>query len=275
MKNHLKLLIILLSYISIYNKVHAQTSNEKVFVKINGQVIDSQDKFNLFTLMIINSRTNTGIMGDPSGEFNIFLYKSDTLLISASGYKIKKICLKDSLLKKEYFMAIELEKKAFTPKATAMIPQRNLDLVKQKTDTTDMKNRIIYLKPVSVFALKGIDEINQEIAKIGVRKTDTYKNFTGLESPISYLYEAFSKIERSKRTVAGFENEDYKKTVLKHLFRVYIQADIINLNQNEFDDFISYCNLSDEFIKNASSFELVSAIKERYDFFSRMKIKKD
>ena len=103
--------------------------------------------------------------------------------------------------------------------------------------------------------------------KLGVRKKYSLEGVDAISSPITALYERFSKIEQSKRKVAEWENEDLRRDILKELFRLYIKNDIIDLKDDEFDAFIKYLNLSDTFIQNATQFELVMAIKGKYENF--------
>jgi hypothetical protein len=127
---------------------------------------------------------------------------------------------------------------------------------------------MFYLKEVSVFAPRTLKEIDKDIYNLD--STKAYKSYTdinGIESPITYLYERFSKFGRSKQKVAEWENEDLKRNILRDLFRLYIKYDIIDLNEDEFDAFIRYCNLSEDFIKEASQLELVMAIKGKYETF--------
>ena len=258
-----------------------QDNKTQSFIKIKGRVFDRQDLFSAFTLMVINEQSNTGVIGSPSGEFTIYAGRYDTLLISALGYQIKKICFKDSLPQNEYSVSVELQKKTYTYQISRVLPQvKKNNLInsdasgfdsKQK-DSLQLKDKTIYLQPIPVYVQKKLTEIEKDLDKLRVRQTDLYKASDLLSSPITALYEAFSKIERSKRKVAVLENEDYKKSLLKDLFRIYIKADIINLSGEEFDNFIWYCNFSQSFIKNASQFELVMAIKERYEVFSKNKI---
>jgi hypothetical protein len=71
-----------------------------------------------------------------------------------------------------------------------------------------------------------------------------------VQSPITFLYQQFSRKEQSKRQVAYMENEDRKRELLKELFRLYVDYDIISLSDEQFDDFITYLNVSDEFLKH-------------------------
>ncbi len=187
--------------------------------------------------MVINKRSNNGTFADSDGKFSISAMQSDTILLSAVGFKIKKICIKDSTAKKVYNIIIPLEKLYFT------------------------------LHEVSVFAIRNLNEIQRDIDKLGIKKTYTVEGLDAISSPITYLYERFSKFARSKRKVAEWENEDFKRDILKDLFRLYIKHDIINLNEEEFDAFIKYLNFSDYFMQNATQLELTMAIKGKYENF--------
>lgn len=213
-------------------------SSQEVLVKITGQAYDKETKLPLPKLMIINKRTSNGVFADAEGKFTITARQTDTIMFSALGFMLKKICLKDSAARLQYSVYIPLEKLYYT------------------------------LKEVSVFAPKTLKEIDKDIAGLDSNKAySSYKDINGLESPITYLYERFSKFGRSKQKVMEWENEDMKKNVLKDLFRLYIRNDIIDLSEEEFDAFIIYCNLSEDFIKSASQFELTMAIKGKYESF--------
>lgn len=206
-------------------------------VTIHGQAYDKESKLPLPRLMVINKRTNNGLFADSEGKFSISALQTDTLVLSAIGFKVKKITLKDSVARKEYNINIPLEKLYFM------------------------------LKEVSVFASRNLNEIQEDIDKLGVKRTYTTENIDALSSPVTYLYERFSKFGKSKRKVAEWENEDLKRDILKDLFRLYIKHDIIDLSEEEFDAFIKYLQLSDEFIKSATQLELVLAIKGKYENF--------
>jgi len=207
-------------------------------VRIKGKVVDDEGKDALYHIMIINQRSGTGTFAESDGIFNVQIQRTDTVLFNAMGYSIKKICFRDSAYRTEYNgLVIKLKK-----------PEYNLE-------------------NVNIVAVRKLDEIQQDIKKLGIKKTDTYQHFTGIESPITYLYERFSRIEQSKRKVAQLESEDRRREVLKDLFHLYIQYDIINLSDSQFDAFINYCNLSDSFIKNSTQYDLVMTIKKKYKDF--------
>lgn len=206
-------------------------------VVVEGQAYEKDSKLPLPKLMVINKRTNQGIFADSEGKFAVKIKQSDTLIFSAVGFIFKKVSIADSVPKSNYYIKVPLEKLHYT------------------------------LKEISVFANRTLNEIDKDIAELDSTKTYSFKDINGLQSPITYLYMRFSKFGRSQMKVAAWENEDLKREILKDLFRLYIKNDIIDLNEEEFDAFIKYCNLSEEFIKTASQFELVMAIKGKYENF--------
>ncbi len=207
-------------------------------ITITGIAYDKNDnKLPLPKLMIINTRTNNGLFADAEGKFSITARQTDTILFSSIGFLIKKICLKDSVPKKQYNIEVPMLKLQYT------------------------------LKEISVFATRDLSDIQKDINKLGVKHDYLVEGLNGFASPITYLYERFSKRERSKRNVAEMENEDLKRDVLKDLFRLYVKHEIIDLTDEEFDAFIKYLNFSDDFIQNASQFELTMAIKGKFESF--------
>ncbi|MFL5762973.1 MAG: hypothetical protein ACJ77K_03465 [Bacteroidia bacterium] len=207
-------------------------------VNMTGKIYDKDNKLTaLSRLMVINKRTNQGSFAGTDGQFSIVILPSDTVVFSALGYKVRAICFKDSVAKGRLYAEVPIQKLQFE------------------------------LKEISVFAPRSLSEIQNDIDRLGVNRTYNTSGVNAFESPITALYERFSKFEQSKRKVAEWENEDLKRDVLKDLFHLYVKFDIIDLKDEEFDDFIKYLNFSDEFIKSASQFELVMAIKGKYENF--------
>lgn len=216
----------------------SSTSYSQTAVVIAGKVYDKENsKLPLTRLMIINKRTNNGSFASSDGKFSLTIFPSDTIIFSAIGFKVRNICFKDSLKNGVSNFEIALSKLHFE------------------------------LKEVNVFANRSLSEIQKDIDKLGVDRSYSTSGINAFESPITALYERFSKFEKSKRKVADWENEDLKRDVLKDLFHLYVKYDVIDLKNEEFDAFIKYLNLNDEFIKNATQFELIMAIKGKYESF--------
>jgi len=205
---------------------------------INGKVYDKNNRgLPLPNVMIINKRTGHGEFADAEGKFTISALPTDSILFSTEGFHLKKIFLKDSLPQRQYNLEVPMQHLQYT------------------------------LKEISVFATRNLSDIQKDIDKLGKKSTYSTTGANVLESPITALYERFSKYGIQKRKVEEWEDEEARRDVLKDLFRLYVKHDIIDLNDVEFDAFIKYLAFSDDFIKNASQFELVMAIKKKYETF--------
>jgi hypothetical protein len=231
--NYFLTILVLFLSLFLFNQ-----SNSQTLVSLSGRSFDKESRnLPIGSLMIINKRTNSGTFADVEGKFTLNILQSDTLIFSAIGFRVKKVCLKDSIARKQYIIEVPLQKISYE------------------------------LKEVSVFADRSLNEIQKDIDRLGKMNTYSVTGVNAIESPITALYERFSKIGKAKQKVSKWENEDLKRDILKDLFRVYIKFDVIELNDDQFDDFIRYLNLSDEFIQNATQFELVMAIKGRYESY--------
>ncbi len=225
-----------MGFIALTDWANAQSDN----ITVHGKAVNSRGLGGLYQVIVINQRTSTGLLADPNGHFTINALKTDTILVSASGYGVKKICFHDSIPRREFNVTIVLDSIHYS------------------------------LAEVKVYPTKNLREIEDERNRLGdIQKTDRYQDINALSSPIEYLYERFSRLEKSKRKVAQLEDEQARRQVLKDLFHVYIRHDIINLTDAEFENFIDYCNFTDDFIKNATDYDLVMAIKTRYDIFEK------
>jgi tyrosyl-tRNA synthetase len=119
--------------------------------------------------------------------------------------------------------------------------------------------------------LKTLSQIREEREALAMRETRLVTGVDVLQSPITALYQTFSKKEKNKRWIAEQEFKDNKRKVVQELLRLYVASDIIELNEDEFDDFISFLSLSETFLKTSTEMELYLFIKDKYDHYKRIK----
>ncbi len=88
-----------------------------------------------------------------------------------------------------------------------------------------------------------------------------------LQSPITFLYEQFSRREQSKRLEAELVNKDNRRELLQELFVKYVDYDIVQLKQQEFDKFAEFCDPGDELLKKWTQYEFILYVKRQYGLF--------
>jgi len=117
--------------------------------------------------------------------------------------------------------------------------------------------------------LKTLSQIKEERAALALRDTRLVSGINVLESPITALYQAFSKKEQNKRWIAEQVYKDNQRKVVQELLRLYVAYEIIDLQESEFDAFLLFLNLDPDFLKTASEMELITYIKDKFDHFKR------
>jgi hypothetical protein len=239
------ILILFLAIFFFTNNQHLLAQDvQSQRVNITGVVYDRESNVLLSNLMIINKATQQGFFAGATGSFTINVFKNDTIIIGASGYQNRKICFKDSADKTEFFVRVYMERLT------------------------------VQIREVVIIAPRDLDDIQQDIEKLGYRKEDyMLSGVDAVNSPITFLYQQFSKRERAKRHVAEMRNEDRKRELLKELLAKYVANDVIDLSDADFDDFIDYCNVSDEFMKYSTQYEFIIYIKRKYEFYRVLKTK--
>ena len=189
--------------------------------------------------MVINKSTGRGVFGQPNGSFSVYANNGDTISLSVRGYP---------------------------PVTVTVVADSNCQL----RGNYYITGKVQELNPVEVKPLKSLQEIKEERAALAMRETRTVTGIEVMQSPITALYQAFSKKERSKRWVAEQEYKDDQERIVKELLRNYVAYDIIELSDEEFEAFIQFLNLDDSFLKTATEMELITFIKDKYEHYQSL-----
>ncbi|MFN8167097.1 MAG: hypothetical protein U0X76_13300 [Bacteroidia bacterium] len=173
----------ILFFMVLSGLVKAATFSDSLTIQINGKAYFAENPATrLEDLMIINLRTSQGSFGKADGTFSVFVQKNDTLLIASTGYENTYYSVADSAYRTMY---------------TADIPLKKLSRV---------------LKEVTIFSPRDLESIYSDIKKLGYNKKDfEISGVDALNSPITFLYQEFSRVERVKRHNAERINEEKRK----------------------------------------------------------------
>jgi hypothetical protein len=207
---------------------------QRVFVY--GKVFDKEyPTLLLQQVMVVNQQSQIGLFGNNDNSFQLQIDKTDTLVISALGYARKKVCLRDSISKNEYHISIALDRLSYD------------------------------LSEITVRRQRELRQISEDIKKLGYHKKDyQLTSVDAWQSPITALYQSFSKKEQSKRALAQMINNDNRRAVLKDLLYLYSLTELIRMPENEYNDFIDYLSLNDQQMQSMSDYDLALFIRDRY-----------
>ncbi len=209
-------------------------------VLFKGRVTDTLRQQSFYNMMIYNRTTGKGVFGQPNGNYSVYVSNGDSITISVKGYDLINL------------------------------------VVKADKDCRFVKDFYIMGKPHElqefvVRPIKSLEQIREEREALVMVETRTVKGVEAFQSPITALYQAFSKTERNKRKIEEWKYKDSQRDILKELLRAYVAYDVVNLTEEEFDDFIYFLNMDPDFLRTASEFELIEFIKAKYEHFMYMR----
>ena len=205
-------------------------------ILLTGSVEDSLNPQTFYNLMVFNRTKGKGFFGQPTGKFSVYVSQNDSISLSVTGYPVTGFRVHaDSTCKFNYHAFI--------------IPNAN------------------EIDEVVITPLKTLNQIREERESLAMKETRQVTGYQGLGSPITLLYQTFSKKEQNKRWIEEQKYKDNQRKVVQELLRLYVAYDIINLSDQEFDEFILFLNIDETFLKTASEMELVTFVKDKFEHF--------
>lgn len=207
---------------------------EEIYLK--GSVKDTSDIQSFYNLMVINVTTQQGVFGRPNGDFSVYVRPGDKIAFSVKGYGKK-------------FIEIPFQNKCSIDTIVYLSPN------------------IQNIKEVTIYPIKSLEKIKAEREALSQRETRTVTGVDVLSSPITALYERFSKTAKSKRFVSEMEHQDNINLVLKELLRAYVSFDVVYLEEEQFIGFINFLNIDEHFLKTASDYDLIIYIQDKLEHY--------
>ncbi len=209
-------------------------------VWLKGRVTDTLQTQVFYNLMVVNRTSGLAVFGQPDGSFGVYVNANDSITLSVKGYYMVGFRVKpDSTCQHKVDMAI----------------------IEKGTD----------LQEVVIRPLKTIQQVKEERAALALRETRSITGLEAFQSPITALYQRFSKKEQSKAAVAAMEYKDSQEAILQELLRLYVAYEIIEMSDEEFSSFIAFLNIDENFLKTASDMELVTFIKDKFEHYKRIR----
>lgn len=209
-------------------------SCDRVF--LSGKVIDTLQPQSFYNLMVVNRTTGKGVFGQPDGAFGVYANNGDSITLSVKGYPMY----------------------GFKVKADSNCRMQMVGV---------LENKITTKEEVVIRPLKTLQQIKEERAALTLHETRMVTGIEVMQSPITALYQRFSKTEQSKQAVAKLEYQDNQMKVLKELLHLYVAYDIVALNEEEFENFIGFLNIDENFLKTSSDMELITFIKDKFEHY--------
>lgn len=233
-------------------------------VIVAGYVFEENSSEPLPYVNVYVKQTRIGTITDTSGYFMLTAKINDTLTFSSLGYDKKYVVLTDSA-------------------SESMKPL-----------IVFLNTRVYQINSVDIIALKKYKQLEYEITNMALPDDDyTYamRNFPfrpvdidyysrvntpgfGLVfSPISALYDMFSKEGKERRKLEEIQEKDYLTAILDEKVSTAYVMKITGMTLKETNEFIIWCNFSPDFIMRLSEYDLISVIAYKYKQYKNLKMR--
>jgi uncharacterized membrane protein len=202
-------------------------------VQVKGVVYDADSNRVLDSVTIIVKHTSRIMQNNTDGSFSIFVKPTDTLIFGLYGFRVKYLCFKDSSGNKDY----------------------------------NIKVRMSHLrdesKEVVISEARTQREVRRDIQSLVMAHAYALERPNAIQSPISAIYDQYSKKSQSKQLLQEYEFELAKNKLVKQLLDIYNKQGIINISPSDYKAFVSNLNLDWEFLVVASDYDLAVYIKQK------------
>ena len=127
--------------------------------------------------------------------------------------------------------------------------------------------------PVLTVRAKRDAEIRKELAQI-LNEPEARKGLSGEEifslaqSPVTLLYELFSKQAKAHRKAVMISQQHRKRMLANYRVELITQR-ATDLQGETIETFRDYCNFNDDFVLQATEYDLTFAVLQRYRQYAR------
>ena len=207
-------------------------SQERVVIK--GRVMDFVTYQPLENSCVHNISTGTMAFSNKNGDFAILAKNTDTLIVTQVGYDMECLVLNDSLAATKDRISVLLVIRAFM--------LRNVTIYAMKPYPLFIKD-ITKEIPSKKVDIPGIEIPPEERANYDINNGNLLRN-TPLSSPISYLYDRFSRKAKMDRKYAELMQNQGETLRLIKKYNPEIVQRLTKLEDNLLEDFMVYCSFT-------------------------------
>ncbi len=230
---------------------NAQKKDSSIYI-FKGKIINESGNAISFA-HIIDLRRGHATISDTSGKFHLPVKRTDSIRISAIGYQVKYISLRNYIpVRDSIKLNITLKKKIY-----------------------DLATVDIYQIRWQVFKAEFMEEKVEEDKT--AENIKTWMNSLFPEGELRMLHQSArgigftipytSKDEKQRKRVNAMEKKFH---IIQPKFNDKLITELTGLKGEEIKDFIDYCNFQEGFLLYATEYEIAEAIQKKWEQYQKV-----
>lgn len=264
MRFKIKILLILFSGSVLFTAKNSFGQYVRVAdrVIVAGYVLESESLEPIPYVNIYVKQTRRGTITNSKGHFILSARINDTLVFSSMGYKTQFAVIDDGFTDKNESLIMLLEKRYYQIGSVDIISLRRYEQLKYEVVNMQLPDdEFVYA--VKNFPSRPVD--------IDYHSRAGASDFGLIFSPITALYDAFSREGRERRKLQELLERDREQALIESKISIQKISRITGLDLYEAEDFFKWCNFPTEFILRLSDYELILLIMHRFEQYQRIK----
>ena len=228
-------------------------------VIFRGKVVDFITYQPLENTCIHNLSSGLMVFSNSSGDFSMLVSPHDTLAISRVGYEMEMFAMTDSLKNLKERTTIKLLMKS--------IMLRNVTVYAMKPYPLFIKD-LTKTSPMEKIDIPGVEIPKEERANYDRDRGNLLRG-TPFASPISYLYDRFSRKAKMDRMYAHLVANQDEVLRLAQKYNPEIVHRITKLEGDKLEDFMLYCAFTYYTLVTSSDLEIEQMIAAKFIQYKR------
>lgn len=275
MKSGRTLIIIFILLLFISPFTFANPFENDSIISISGQIVNTKGLSPIPLAHIIIKRKRTGRICNNMGVFHLQIKQSDTLQISALGYKTKEWAIPfifDS--NQPPFFQILMEETSYL--------LGEVDIYAFGT-WNEFKDDFVKLKIKEEYVIN--DQIMKELAPFNTGTPnivppqyrpiiEDIEFWDIIGTPASYLFSKFNKKEKKKRKIAKMIRNKWKTKKYEQFYNAEIVEANTGLEGDELLGFMAYCGSKIEITEITSQYDILEQIVNNYKTYTSIQKEK-
>lgn len=254
-------IIVTFCIFTIFFPAISQQSPEDQNLSLNGCVTDEKTGKKLPLVHIFNESSRTTDVTDTGGQFTINVNRGDTLVFSSIGFYYKVVYITDSMLRVGSALITLMPRKYEVPEA------RVLDLGTYE----QFRQKILSLKLPETRTDK-LRKSLQKAAREEAMEVEYVRRMDKLTQGGNLLtIPILSPDEKQMLVLKKIKEEEKTKKVIAEKFNRAFIGEITELEGDELTEFMVFCNFSDEYLLDATRYEILIKVLEKLKEFKKLK----
>lgn len=224
-------------------------------IEITGKIISHNTEKAIPFATVLNVEKNTVALSDTLGFFHITMLEKEHLRISAIGYNTVTLNFEEIQANETNVYIIRLKRKVYELSGIDVFDARWKDF------EFDFKN----VQPEDNETQQRIQDWFYTL--ISPQELALITSSTAIGIPIHFKTPREKQLKKLEKIKA----REHKSNVIHKKYNMKIVSEITGLEEQELEDFMTWCNFNTEFLYYANDYDITNAVRKRFEQYKQLK----